>query len=309
MNGNSRDSFWLEAFLEMLRVEKGLSKNTCSSYAFDIIQTAQKLDILSVTSSEMVCYVHQLSLEKSLSPRSIARRVSALRQLYHFLYQEEYVQNNPMIDIVLPRYFASIPKVLSIQEVRQLIDTAQKNLSSKGIRTYALLEMLYSTGMRISEALSISLVALNAALQEKSEQTGVLCLRGKGEKERIVFLTPEAQNALGCYLSVRSSMPFAEKPYVFPGKSGHWPRQSVGRELKMLAISSGIDPERISPHIIRHGFATHLLEQGVDLFTIKSFLGHQDISTTQIYTQVTQRRLSQVLKDHHPLSSTQSRKG
>ncbi|PPE03761.1 tyrosine-type recombinase/integrase [Holospora curviuscula] len=293
---------WLEAFLEMLIVEKGLSKNTCDAYAFDIIEASKTLDILQASSCDMLHYVHNLSFEGSLHPRSVARRISALRQVYQFLYQEDYVKINPMADISIPQYAPSIPQVLTMEEMRQLIDTAKQNTSAKGIRMYALLELLYSTGLRISEALSISLVTLNAVLQETQEQAGMLCLRGKGDKERIVFLTQNAQDALILYLSVRSKMPFSKNPYVFPGKSGHWPRQSVGRGLKVLALRSHIDPKRISPHGIRHGFATHLLEQGVDLFSIKSFLGHRDISSTQVYTHVTQRRLSQVLKDYHPLN-------
>ena len=253
----------------------------------------------------MVNYLHTLTLKGDLSARSIARRISALRQVYEFLYEEDYIKINPMTEISLPQYISCIPKVLCVEEMRQLIDTARQDSSPKGIRMYALLELLYSTGLRISEALSVSMVTLNAVLQETQEQAGMLCLRGKGDKERIVFLTQEAQDALKLYLTVRCNMPFSHKSYVFPGPSRHWPRQSVGRGLKALAIRAHIDPARISPHGIRHGFATHLLEQGVDLFTIKSFLGHQDISTTQIYTHVTQRRLSQVLQDHHPLNHKQ----
>ena len=297
--------FWLEAFLEMLIVEKGLSKNTCSAYAADITEVLKSLDMIKAKSNHIVDYIHTLTLKGDLSARSIARRISALRQVYEFLHEENYVEINPMKEISLPQYVSSIPHVLCVEQMRQLIDTARQDSSPKGIRMYALLELLYSTGLRISEALSISVVTLNAVLQETQEQAGMLCLRGKGDKERVVFLTQQAQDALKVYLTVRGSMPFSSKPYVFPGPSRHWPRQSVGRCLKDLAIRAGIDPRRISPHGIRHGFATHLLEQGVDLFTIKSFLGHQDISTTQIYTHITQRRLSQVLQDHHPLNHKQ----
>ncbi|ETZ06832.1 tyrosine recombinase XerD [Holospora obtusa F1] len=251
----------------------------------------------------MLEYIHRISSNHSLNSRSVARRVSALRQLYQFLLQEGYIAHNPISEIAIPKYSSSIPQVIGIKEMHQFIEVAKKDTCVKGIRLYALLELLYSTGMRISEALSLLVVDINSVLQETSEQKGALILQGKGERDRIVFLTQEAQNALILYLSVRSKLPWSNSPYIFSGKKGFWPRQSVGRALKALALKANIDPKHISPHKIRHGFATHLLEQGVDLFTIKSFLGHQDISTTQIYTQVTQRRLSQVLKEHHPLNN------
>lgn len=296
------ESPWLETFLEMLSVEKGLSRNTLEAYRHDILHALRCIRVSKADSNSIIEYIKYLSEEEHLHPRTIARRIASLRHFYRFLCQEGHITCNPMENIAVPKYSVVVPHVLSMDEMLYLIKFSQQNSSPKGIRLYAFLELLYSTGLRVSEALGISLSDVKAALEDSGECSGALHLRGKGERERIVFLTEHAQHAIKAFLSVRTAMSWADKPSLFPGKSGSWPRQCAARSLKELAVQAGIDPGRISPHGVRHGFATHLLEQGADLFTIKSFLGHQDIATTQIYTHVTQHRLSKILQHHHPLS-------
>jgi integrase/recombinase XerD len=295
------DLSWLDAFLEMLSAEKGLSKNTILAYQNDLVQAAHTLHVVTSTTQEVIGYIRRLQEEHQLHPRTVARKLSALRHVYRFLYQEGRIHHNPMQAVALPRYTAASPRILNVEEVFGLLDVAKKDTTPKGVRLYALLELLYSTGMRISEALSISVIAMNVCLKERGEHKGVLTLKGKGDKERIVFLTQAAQDAVQDFLQVRSCLRYAESHYLFSGKAGVWPRQMAARALKEIALNAGIDPERISPHSMRHSFATHLLEEGADLFTLKSFLGHQDIATTQMYTHVTQSRLSALLQRHHPL--------
>lgn len=295
------DLSWLDAFLEMLAVEKGLSQNTVAAYRQDLVQAAHTIHIVTSDTQDVVGYIRHLQEEHHLHPRTVARKLSALRQVYRFLHQEGTINHNPMKALALPKYTATSPHVLNVEEIMHLLDVAKEDSTPKGVRLYALLELLYSTGMRISEALSISVITMNACLKECGEHKGVLTLKGKGDKERIVFLTAAAQDATQNFLHIRSSLRYAESPYLFSGKMGFWPRQMAARALKEIAIHAGIDPKRISPHGLRHSFATHLLEEGVDLFTLKSFLGHQDIATTQMYTHVTQSRLSAILQRHHPL--------
>ena len=295
------DLSWLDMFLEALAVEKGLSKNTILAYRQDLIQAASVIHVVTSDIHDIVAYIRHLQEEHQVHPRTVARKLSALRHLYRFLHQEGTVKHNPMTRLALPKYRVASPTVLNVEEVMQLLDTAKEDCTPKGNRLYALLEILYSTGLRISEALSISVIAMNASLKERGAYQGVLTLKGKGDKERIVFLTDSAQRAAKDFFQVRSDLKYAESPYLFSGKSGSWPRQMAARALKDVAIKAGINPERISPHGMRHSFATHLLEEGADLFTIKTFLGHQDISTTQMYTHVTQSRLSALLQRHHPL--------
>ena len=295
------DLSWLEVFLEMLMVEKGLSHNTIVAYRQDLIQAAQEIHIITSTTDDIIDYIRRLQEDYALHPRTVARKASALRHAYSFLHKEGIIQHNPIKAIALPKYHIASPNVLTVEEITHLLEIAKRTVTPKGVRLYTLLEILYSTGMRISEALSLSVSAIQVCLKEQGECRGVLTLKGKGDKERIVFLTEAAQEAAQQFLRIRNQLRYAESDYFFAGKSGFWPRQMAARAIKEVAIHAGIDPKRISPHGMRHSFATHLLEGGADLFTLKSFLGHQDISTTQIYTHVTQSRLSTILQCHHPL--------
>lgn len=288
----------VELFLEMLSSERGVANLTRAAYKADLCafedyvlnQFGQK-NCIDLTQDNIRHYLQFLS-QKHYDSRTIARKLSTLRQFFLFLFTENHLKANLCEGIDFPYQSRKLPKSLSINEITQLIDCALKNKSSEGLRLYTLLELLYATGMRVSELVGL-----------KKEQIlrnfSALLVKGKGNKERMVPLHISAQEALKEYLLLQKD----KSIWVFPSnaESGHLTRQGFGQMLKKLAITSGLDPLRLSPHVIRHAFATHLLEGGVDLRSLQQLLGHADISTTQIYTFVDSNRLKSTLSNFHPL--------
>jgi integrase/recombinase XerD len=287
----------VESFLEMLAAERGAARNTLAAYAADLADFAAHARTRGMPPAEagpelVQSYLRGLAAA-GLSARTAARRLSALRQFFRFLVREAVREDDPTALSEAPRLPASLPKALSEPEVEALIAGAAGLAGKRGAIAAALVELLYVSGLRVSE-----LVALEAgALREDSPMVAV---RGKGGKERLVPIPPRARQAA---LAARGK-PAKPSRWLFPSRAagGHLPRQSVGLLLKDAALAAGLDPARVSPHVLRHSFATHLLARGADLRSLQILLGHADIATTQIYTRVLEERLRRVVEDHHPLA-------
>ncbi len=299
----------IEAFLEMMSAERGAAPNTLVSYRRDLADYGRFLGArgggFERANVEAVRdYLNDLDL-RGFAATSAARRLSALRQFHRFLVSEGVRADDPTGVIAGPRRPARLPSVLSEAQVTRLIEQAQAEAEREGseaaqlraLRLYALVEMLYATGLRVSE-----LVSLKAAVLRRDQR--MFTVRGKGGHERIVPLTERARAAVAAYVKARSASGVAESPWLFPsfGDSGHLTRQAFARDLKDLAVRAGVPAAKISPHVVRHAFASHLLQNGADLRVVQQLLGHADISTTQIYTHVLEERLRTLVTEHHPLA-------
>lgn len=303
----------IEMFLEMLSAERGAAANTISAYRRDLEDFRNFLHrrarlIAAAAPPDISAYVAEASAT-GLKATSLARRLSALRQLYKFLVAEGQVTADPTLGQAGPRKERALPKTLNVAEVDRLIETAaQRAGKAKGlerlraVRLHCLIEMLYATGMRVSELVSLPRDVL-------AGDARVLTIKGKGGRERLVPLNSKARAALEHYLQLgrepndAAAATVATK-WLFPSKStqGHLTRQRFGQDLKDLAAEAGLDPDRISPHVLRHAFASHLLDRGADLRSVQQLLGHADISTTEIYTHVLEERLKKLVHEHHPLA-------
>ncbi len=297
-------------FLEMLSAERGASENTLEAYRRDLEHFATFLDdeglaLLDVGPAHMRRYMQGLGQE-GLAATSRARRLSAIRQLFKFLEAEGRLKENPAEKVAGPKRERPLPRILSVAEVDRLMVATKSNAEAavdrdrlSALRLAALIELLYATGMRVSE-----LVSLPRRVLDGDER--VLTIKGKGGRERLVPMSSHARVALSAYLAAEAIQIAGAKPskWLFPshGASGHLTRQHVGQELKALASAAGLDPERVSPHVLRHAFASHLLDRGADLRAVQQLLGHADISTTEIYTHVLEERLKKLVNDHHPLA-------
>ena len=307
------DARQITAFLEMMAAEKGAAANTLDAYRRDLEDYAAFLarDGLGVTQAaraDVSRYLQALS-SGGLKPASRARRLSSVRQLYKFLEAEGAVGESPADGIAMPAKRRALPKTLSVDEVDRLIEAAGRAADGlkgrefvRALRHHCLIEMLYATGMRVSELVSLPRAVLKA-------DPRLIAIRGKGGRERLVPLNARARAALERYLSVGSDpadgvSPMIATRYLFPsrGGAGHLTRQRFAQDLKETAERAGLDPERVSPHVLRHAFASHLLERGADLRAVQSLLGHADISTTEIYTHVLEERLKRLVTEHHPLA-------
>ena len=303
----------IESFLAMLAAERGAAANTIEAYRRDLADYAQFLQRRSVrlaaaTSTDISDYFKEAATA-GLKPASRARRLSAVRQLYKFLLAEGVAANDPTLGQAAPRKSRALPKTLNVTEVDRLISAAAKRAETatgsdrrRTLRLHCLIEMLYATGMRVSE-----LVSLPRAVLSGDER--VLTIKGKGGRERLVPLNASARKALDRYLGVGASeaegfTPTVATKWLFPSRSaqGHVTRQRFAQDLKELAVEAGLDPERVSPHVLRHAFASHLLDRGADLRSLQKLLGHADISTTEIYTHVLEERLKKLVEEHHPLA-------
>lgn len=301
-------------FLEMLLAERAAAKNSMDSYRRDLAGLAEffakrKTSLQSASRSDIEAYMAHLS-KAGYAPRSTARKLSCFRQFYHFLYGEKLRTDDPATLIESPRKGRSLPKALSVADVDKLLLTAHAANSPDAVRLATMLEVLYASGLRVSELVSLKMATV---VQGKSLGTGqaaeinpYLIIKGKGGKERIVPLNPSAEQALQHYLEIRAQfMPEnSESPWLFPTRAeeGHITRQRFGQLLKELGRDSGVDTAKLSPHTLRHSFATHLLGGGADLRVIQELLGHSDISTTQVYTHVNSEKLAALVSQHHPLS-------
>lgn len=294
----------LEIFLEMLAAERGAAPNTLMAYRRDLEDFLRSMDRRDrrdedVTQDDIRDYLGELSANGAAATTA-ARRLSAVRQYFRFLFSDGIRADDPAAGLDGPRRGRSLPKILSEEQVEQLLAGAYGMKGPEGRRLAAMLELLYATGLRVSELVTLPL----AAAQRERD---VIIVRGKGGRERMVPVTQASRDALRRYLEVRSS--FLKKdqpsPWLFPSraKEGHLTRQRFGQILKDLARDAHIDPRKVSPHVLRHAFASHLLAHGADLRSVQQMLGHADISTTQIYTHVLDERLKSLVADKHPLST------
>lgn len=296
-------------YLDMLAAERGAGKNTLAAYGRDLEDFSAYLkdagrSIAKASTADLRAYLGELS-KRGLRVTTVARRLSAIRQLYRFLYAEGHKSDDPAAVLEGPKRERALPKTLTLAEVDRLLSVASKSDPAaplptrlRAARLACLLEILYATGLRVSE-----LVALPQSAAR--EDARVIVVRGKGNKERLVPLNDGAKRAMVGYLNLlEQAGRDAQSRWLFPsfGESGHLTRQHFARELKALANAAGLRAAQLSPHVLRHAFASHLLHNGADLRVVQTLLGHADISTTQIYTHVLEERLKSLVRDLHPLA-------
>jgi integrase/recombinase XerD len=292
-----------DAFLEMLVAERGASRNTEAAYRTDLrdLETflrRRRQTLATADTSALRAYLKALDY-LGMTPRTVARRLSVMRQFYRFLSAERLRDDDPAATLDSPRLGRPLPKVLSRDEVDRLIAAAREVGGNDGGRMATLLEILYASGLRVTELVTLPLSAVE-------RDVAVLVVRGKGGKERLVPLSDPARRAIVEWLPVRAAMlgDGQRSRFLFPsrGDSGHLTRQRFAQLLKEAALKAGVDPARVSPHVLRHAFASHLLEGGADLRSVQVMLGHADIATTQIYTHVLDEKLRALVHDKHPLA-------
>jgi integrase/recombinase XerD len=295
----------LDEFLEMMSAERGAANHTITAYQRDLLDylaflNAKAIPLKQVVEADIEAYTTTLHAQK-LAASSIARKITSIRQFHRFLNNEGMTAHNPAALMEFPKQPRNLPKILTEADVSKLLTTAAEDTTPQGIRLTAMLEVLYATGLRVSELVSLPLSAVLRA-------PDFISVMGKRQKERLVMLTPPAKEALGSYIPLRP-MFFGSKaqktsPWLFPSRSaeGYTTRQQFALLLKELTLKAGLDAAAVSPHVLRHAFATHLLNHGADLRSIQQLLGHSDIATTQIYTHVQQERLFETVAEHHPLS-------
>ena len=287
----------LQVFLDFLAVEKGLSSNTVLSYSRDVQKLflffqKEKMSWLKAGEEDLVRFIHHQS-RAGLSPRSMARVVSSLKSFYRFLVLDGILKKNPAVNLSSPKTWLALPKFLTVKEVESLLrqpDTEEV----RGIRDKAMLELLYATGLRASELISLGIKDVNLG-------DGFLLCLGKGGKERLVPIGESAEKAVRKYLEgARAKLLKKPSEFLFVTQQGKaFTRQGFWKLLKAYALKAGLDT-KISPHVLRHSFATHLLERGADLRSVQLMLGHSQITTTQVYTHVSRKRLRQVYDKFHP---------
>ena len=314
----------VDAFLDMLTTERGAAHNTRQAYWRDLadvslyLRKERNTDVNKATTDDLKAYLKDLS-EKThtkgsnkgkIAVRTVARRLSALRQFYRFMVSENSRQDDPTSTIESPKQGRTLPKTLSEAEVTQLITTAAKPGTPESVRLVCLLEMLYATGLRVSELVGLPMSAIGEGNQ-------FITVAGKAGRERMVPLSDPAQEAVQNYLDTRKRFigtdgQANQEQWLFPSRtstSGHLTRQRFAQLLKDLARAAEVDEDRVSPHILRHAFATHLLARGADLRSVQKMLGHADIATTQIYTHIVGDKLKKTVKDKHPLSKDDAKTG
>ena len=288
----------VEAFLEMLAAERGAARNTLLAYQADLddfaaFAAARGQPPAGCDAALLQAYMAGLQ-RAGLAARTASRRLSALRQFHRFLLREGVRGDDPTTLLDAPRLPRTLPKYLSEQEVEALLDAAKRMAGQRGAVARAALEILYATGLRVSELLALPRRAL-------AGDAAVLLIRGKGGKERIVPLSDAAKQAAA---RTGGAAGQESRAICFPGRD---PRRALTRQaffllLKQVALAAGLDPARVSPHVLRHSFASHLLAHGADLRSLQLLLGHADIATTQIYTHVLAERLQRLVEAHHPLA-------
>lgn len=300
---------WVERFLDMMSVEQGASGNTLDAYRRDLTSfaafvRARRRAPEDATPKQIEGYMRDLA-GRGMAPTTQARQLSAIRRFFRFLIDEDVRRDDPVSTVDGPALGRSLPKYLSEDDVTRLLTVVHDWPGDEGVRLTALVEILYASGLRVSELVGLPLSAL-------AGDGRMLIVRGKGDKERMVPLSEPAMAAIESYRGVRDRfLPrgrsrAAAEGYLFPsrGKSGHLTRARFGQLLKELAIAAGLDRRRVSPHVLRHSFASHMLAHGADLRSLQQMLGHADISTTQIYTHVLEERLRALVETAHPLAKS-----
>jgi integrase/recombinase XerD len=304
------DARRIATFLEAQAAELDAARNTLLAYARDLKDvsgwmTGEGIDLMSAAQGDLERYIVHLDAI-GLSRATRARRLSAVRQFYRFAYEEGWRADNPAVRIKGPARQKRLPKTLSEEEVERLLTAARDTgRASDRVRNICLMELLYATGMRVSELVSLPVSAARG-------DPRMILVRGKGGKERMVPLSPPAREALTAWLRLRDEAAEAERlqsggqpsPFLFAsrGREGHLTRHRFYMMMKDFAVAAGVSPEKVTPHTLRHAFATHLLARGADLRAIQTLLGHADVATTEIYTHVLQDRLQNLVLDHHPMA-------
>lgn len=305
---------WISTFLDAQAAETGASQNTLLAYGRDLKDLTawlehRSLDFLTASQDDIEAYLINCDAQ-GLARSTRARRLSAVKQIYRFAFEEGWREDNPAIQIRGPGREKRLPKTLEVIEVDRLLEAARKTGRSKAdrLRNTCLMELLYATGMRVTELVSLPVSAARG-------DPRMLLIMGKGGKERMVPLSPPAREALAVWLQVRDEAEAAREAkgnpasrFLFPsrGKSGHLTRHRFYLLIKELAVTGGVSPDKVTPHTLRHAFATHLLANGADLRAIQALLGHADIATTEIYTHVLDARLQELVLEHHPLAQDQA---
>jgi integrase/recombinase XerD len=306
------DQARIEAFLEMMSAERGAAANTLSAYARDLQDAAQfctlqRQSLATAQAHHIEAYLRTLA-DAGLSARTAARRLSALKQFFRFALSDGLREDDPTARLEGPKLSPALPKTLTVAQVEALIEAASQEPGAAGLRNRAIVELLYGAGLRVSELVSLPLASAPRA------GLATMIIKGKGGKERFVAMGRHAMTAIDAYLAVRASLippgrASKASRWLFPSRTaadGKLTRRRVAQILEQAAITAGLDPTTVSPHVLRHAFATHLMEGGADLRAVQALLGHADIATTQIYTHVAQGRVKELLETKHPLAKKKS---
>ena len=297
----------IESFLEMMAAEKGSSQNTLSSYQTDLEQFTDysELSAIKQITADVICRFIWHLHEQQYAPKTLARKLSAIREFCKFLYSEKIIDTNPAAEILTPKQEHLLPKFLTTEEIKNLIDTAKQKQDYRWHRVAVMIELMYATGLRVSELVCLPENAINY-------NKGLITVFGKGSKERVVPIAKEAMKCVMEYAAYRED--FIKKnsssPWLFPSLSaadGHFTRNAFLKDLKTLAVDCGIYPAKISPHVLRHSFATHLINNDADLRSVQKMLGHENIITTEIYTHITSQKLQNIVQTKHPLAKMAER--
>jgi integrase/recombinase XerD len=299
----------LESFLEMLSAERGAAVHTLEAYRRDLLDYAGFLAkkgrvLTNGSAADVRAYLATLS-DAGLKASTQARRLSAMRQLHRFLLDEELRADDPTSAVESPKRARPLPKIVSETQTQSLIDAAASLDGPEAVRLLCIVELLYASGLRVSELVTLPLVAV-------SGERRTIMVKGKGGRERLVPLGAPAREAINAYLKIRPRfLPKLERAqrFLFPsrGREGHLTRRRVAQLMKDLAVEAGVDPRKLSPHVLRHAFASHLVAHGADLRSVQQLLGHADIATTQIYTHVQDERLRKLVAEKHPLALKRKR--
>ena len=290
-------------FLEMMSAERGAAQNTLEAYGRDVSQFLDfcgNVSLKNISADDIADFVQYLSREERFSSKTVARKISAVREFFKFLYTDNIIKENPALDILTPKQQKPLPKFLTQEEIKQLILAAQTGETPALRRMSVMLELMYACGLRVSELVSLPESSINFDKRQ-------LLVRGKGSKERLVPVAEKALEQVADYLTYRDYFlkNGRRSIWLFPSKSsasGHITRDMFFKQLKDLAREVGIEAKRISPHVLRHSFATHLLNHNADLRAVQKMLGHEDIATTEIYTHIISDDLIKKVRDMHPLN-------
>ena len=294
-------------FLEMMSAERGAAQNTLEAYGRDVSQFLDfcgNVSFKNISADDIADFVQYLSREERFSSKTVARKISAVREFFKFLYTDNIIKENPALDILTPKQQKPLPKFLTQEEIKQLILAAQTGETPALRRMSVMLELMYACGLRVSELVSLPENCINFDKRQ-------ILVRGKGSKERIIPVAPQAIQAVLDYFSYRDYFIKGGRKsiWLFPSKissSGHITRDAFFKHLKDIAVRAGISPQKVTPHVLRHSFATHLLNHDVDLRSVQKMLGHESINTTEIYTHIISDKLIKTVQKLHPLAQKHS---